>query len=154
MMSGMARVYSYEGFSRDPRMKNVKIKHITNEGKRFYNWGMIDVASHMTEFNLVSSNTRNQFNLSGEYGWNQNLEAEFSYEYYLYDYFRVFGGVNVENEIKNSLDELSPTAIAGFRFFTPYMFNLDVRLDNQLRPQIGLSRAIMIFPKTVLFWRI
>ena len=151
MMSGMARVYSYEGFSRDPRMKNVKIKHITNEGKRFYNWGMIDVASHMTEFNLVSSNTRNQFNLSAEYGWNQNLEAEFSYEYYLYDYFRVFGGVNVENEIKNSLDELSPTAIAGFRFFTPYMFNLDVRLDNQLRPQIGLSRAIMIFPKTVLF---
>lgn len=151
MMSGMARIYSYENFPRDPRMRDVKLKHLTNEGERFYNWGMIDVASHMTELNLVSSNTRNQFNLLAEYGWNQNLEAEFSYEYYLYDYFRVFAGINVENETKNSLDELSTTIVGGFRFFTPYMFNLDVRLDNQLRPQIGLSRAIMIFPKTVLF---
>ena len=151
MMSGMARIYSYENFQRDPRMKDVKLKHLTNEGKRFYNWGMIDVASHMTELNLVSTNTRNQFNLLVEYGWNQNLEAEISYDYYLYDYLRVFTGVNVENETKNSLDGLSATAVGGFRFFTPYMFNIDVRIDNQLRPQIGLSRAIMIFPKTILF---
>lgn len=151
MMSGMARIYSYNDYSRDPRMKEVKLKHLTNEEKRFYNWGMVDVASHMTGINLVSSNIRNQFTLNTEYGWNQNIETEFSYEYYLYDYFRVFSGINMENEIKNSLEEFSTTAVGGVRFFTPYMFNLDVRIDNQLRPQIGLSRAVMIYPKTILF---
>lgn len=72
----------------------------------------------MTEFNLVSSNIRNQFNLTGEFGWNQNLEAELTYERYLNDWFRVFGGVNLENESTNSLDEISTTAIAGIRYFT------------------------------------
>ena len=40
-----------------------------------------------------------------EYGWNKNLEAEFTYERYLHDYLRVFGGVNIENETRKSLDK-------------------------------------------------
>jgi CopA family copper-resistance protein len=150
MMSGMARIYSYDT-PRDPRLEGFALSNLTKEGKHFYNWGMADVASHMTELNLVSSNTRNQFNLNAEVGYNANMEAEFTYERYLYDYFSVFAGVNVENEIKNSLEELSPSAIVGFRFFTPYMFNLDMRIDNQARPEIRISRSIMIFPKTVIF---
>ena len=150
MMSGMARVYSY-GTPRDPRMKEFPVKKLLNEGNHYYNWGVADVASHMTAFNFVSSNLRNQFTLRGEYGWNKNMESELTYERYLYDYFRVFVGVNIENEQKNSLDEISTTAIGGFRFFTPYMFNLDVRMDNKLRPQVSLSRSLMIFPKLMLF---
>ncbi|MGM1057618.1 MAG: multicopper oxidase domain-containing protein, partial [Bacteroidota bacterium] len=91
-------------------------------------------------------NIRNQLNLNLEYGWNENIEAEISYEYYLNDWFRVFGGINMENETEDSMDEISTTAIAGIRYFTPYMFNLDLRMDNKLRPQISLSREIMIFP--------
>ena len=150
MMGGMARVVSYDTI-RDPRMKPYPLKKLLNEGNHYYNWGMIDVASHMSELNLVSSNTRNMFGLRMEYGWNQNLEGELTYERFLYDYFRVFGGINIENETEDSYDQINPTAILGIRFFTPYMFNLDFRIDNELRPQIGLSREIMIFPKTVLF---
>jgi CopA family copper-resistance protein len=150
MMSGMARIYSYDT-PRDPRLEGYALSNLTKEGRHFYTWGMADVASHMTELNLVSTNTRNQFNLNAEYGYNQNMEAEFTYERYLYDYFRVFAGVNVENELKNSLDEISATAVAGIRFFTPYMFNLDVRMDDKLRPEIRVSREIMIFPRTVIF---
>jgi hypothetical protein len=51
--------------------------------------GMIDVASHTTGFNLITSNIRNQFNASLEYGWNKNLEGEVTYERYLHDYLRV-----------------------------------------------------------------
>ena len=150
MMSGMARIYSYDTL-RDPRLEGFALSNLTKESRHFYTWGMADVASHMTELNLVSSNTRNQFNLNAEVGYNENMEAEFTYERYLYDYFTVFAGVNVENEIENSLDELSPTAIVGFRFFTPYMFNLDLRVDNMARPEIRISRSIMLFPKTVIF---
>lgn len=152
MMGGMARVMSYDT-PRDSRLKEYPVSKLIKETNLFYTWGMADVASHMVGLNLVSSNIRNQFNLSVEYGWNQNIEAEFSYEYYLNDWFRVFGGVNMENEIEDSMDDLATTAIAGIRYFTPFMFNLDVRVDSKLRPQIGLSRAITIFPRTVIFGR-
>jgi FtsP/CotA-like multicopper oxidase with cupredoxin domain len=150
MIGGMARAVSYDT-ERDPRMKEHPREILFNEGNHFYSWGMADVASHMAEVNLVSSNIRNQFNLNAEVGYNENMEAELTYERYLYDYFRVFAGVNVENEMENSLDKLSATAIAGVRFFTPYMFNLDVRIDNKLRPEIRIGREIMIFPRTVIF---
>lgn len=150
MMGGMARVMSYDT-PRDPRLEEYPVSNLIHETNPFYTWGMVDAASHMAGLNLVSSNIRNQFNLSAEYGWNQNIEAEFSYEYYLNDWLRVFGGVNMENEIEDSMDDIATTAIAGIRYFTPFMFNLDVRVDSKLRPQIGLSRAITIFPRTVIF---
>jgi len=152
LMGGMARVVSYDT-PRDPRLKEYPVSNLIKETNEYYTWGMVDAASHMAGMNLVSSNIRNQFNLSAEYGWNQNIEAEFSYEYYLNDWFRVFGGVNLENEIEDNMDQINTTAIAGIRYFMPFMFNLDVRVDSKLRPQIGLSRAITIFPRTVIFGR-
>lgn len=59
--------------------------------------------------------------------------------------------MNVENEAADSLDGIEATAIAGIRYLTPYLFNLDVRIDNKLRPQISFSREVMIFPRTALF---
>ena len=150
MSSGMSRVFSYDT-PRDPRMSGYPIRKITKGGNKFYFWGMTGVASHMSDINLVASNLRNQFTFEAEYGWNKNYETEFTYERYLYDYFRVFAGINVENKYAKDLESATPTAIAGIRFFTPYMFNLDVRMDSKLRPQISLSRSLMIFPRTLLY---
>jgi CopA family copper-resistance protein len=150
MMGGMARVFSYDT-PRDPRLIGFPLKKLIKESDEYFNWGTAEIASHMTEVNLMSSNIRNQFNLNAEYGYNQNFEAEVSYERYLYDYFRVFAGVNMENEIEKSLDEISTTAVVGIRFLTPYLFNLDVRLDSKLRPEFRISREIMIFPRTSIF---
>jgi long-subunit fatty acid transport protein len=112
---------------------------------------MADVATHFAELNLVSSNIRNQFNLNVEYGWNQLMEAEFTYQRYLHSYLSVFAGANIENEEKYSFNEVHTTAVAGIRYFTPYMFHLDVRIDHQLRPQLSLEKEMMIFPRTILF---
>lgn len=150
MMGGMARVMSYDT-PRDPRMDEFPASKIIEETNKWYSWGLVDAASHNTGFNLMTSNIRNQFNASFEYGWNQNLEGEITYERYLHDYLRVFGGVNIENETRDSLDKFSTTAVVGVRYLTPYLFNLDVRVDNKLRPRIGLGRSIMIFPKLSVF---
>ena len=150
MMGGMARVMSYDT-PRDTRLKEYPVSNLIQETNQFYTWGMVDVASHMAGLNLVSSNIRNQFNLTAEYGWNENIEVETSYEYYLNDWFRVFGGLNMENKVEDNMEQISTTAIAGFRYFTPFMFNLDVRVDSKLRPQISLNRAITIFPRTSIF---
>ncbi|MFD2432902.1 multicopper oxidase domain-containing protein [Mesonia maritima] len=150
MNAGMDRIISYDT-PRDPRMEEYPVSKLIKETDPFYTWSLAEAASHMASFDFVASNIRNQFNVSAEYGWNQNLEAEVTYERYLHDYLRVFGGVNVENEMEDNLDEISTTAIAGIRYLTPYLFNLDVRIDNKLRPQISLSREILIFPRTAIF---
>ena len=150
LMGGMARVVSY-GTPRDPRMKDFPLKTAVNETDKFYTWSLLDVASHMASYKFTSSNIRNQFNGSFEYGWNKNLEGEVTYERYLHDYFRVFGGVNVENKTRNSLKDIKTTAVVGVRFLTPYLFSLDARVDSDLRPRISLGRSIMLFPRFAVF---
>jgi len=150
MMGGMARVISYDT-PRDVRMKGYPVADLIAETNKYYTWGMVDVASNFTAINVVSSNIRNQFNASFEYGWNKNLEGELTYEYYLHDYLRVFGGVNIENEKRKSLDTFNTTAVVGLRYLTPYLFALDARIDNELRPRISLGRSIMLFPKFSVF---
>ncbi len=150
MMGGMARVFSYDT-PRDSKLESYPVSKLVHETNRYYNWGVADIASQMTAVNIVSSNIRNQFNFSAEYGYNKNFETEFTYERYLYDYFRVFVGINAENTLKNNLDNINTTAVVGIRWFTPYMFNLDLRLDNELRPRIGIGRALMLFPRFSVF---
>lgn len=150
LMGGMARVISYDT-PRDIRMKGYPASIAVAETDRWYSWGLIDAASHNTAINFMASNLRNQFNASFEYGWNKNLESEITYERYLHDYFRVFGGVNIENGTRKSLDQFKTTAVVGIRYLTPYLFNLDVRVGSDLRSRVSLGRSIMIFPKLSVF---
>ena len=150
MMGGMARVFSY-GNPRDTRMADYPVSKLVHETDRYYAWGTLDIGSQMSSINLTTSNIRNQFNLSAEFGYNQNLEAELTFERYLYDYFRVFGGVNVENTTRGSLDTLQTVAVLGLRWFTPYMFDLDLRIDHLLRARVGIGRSVMLFPRFSMF---
>jgi FtsP/CotA-like multicopper oxidase with cupredoxin domain len=162
LTSGMARIVSYNT-PRDPRMQGSPVSNLIHETDKYYTWGMLNAASHMGSLNLVSSNIRNQFNLSVENGWNRNMETEATYERYLYDYLRVFGGVNVENFRRRMMSpateqvngkvviKTTTTAVVGVRFLTPNLFSLDARIDNQLRPRISLGREIMIFPRLLAF---
>lgn len=150
MMSGMTRVFSYDT-PRDERMADYPLKKLVHEADMFYTWGTLGVASHMSSINLVSSNIRNQFNLSAEVGYNENLEAEFSYQRYIYDYASVFAGVNVENSTPDSLGSYDVVGVGGFRFLTPYLFDLDIRVDTKLRPRIGIGRSVMVFPRFSVF---
>ncbi len=150
MMGGMARIFSYDT-PRDERMADAPLKNLVAETDQFYTWGMVDVASHMSGLNLTSSNIRNQFNLLVEYGYNQNFEAEITYERYIYDWVTVFGGVNAENGEPESLDDPSITAVAGIRWLSPYLFSVDMRLDNELRPRVSIGRSIMLFPRLSAF---
>lgn len=150
MMGGMARVISYDT-ERDKRLEEYPLEKLIHEADLFYKWGTLDVSSQMTGLNLVSSNIRNQFNFTAEVGYNKNLEAEISYERYIYDYASAFVGVNVENTVEESLEAFDVIGVVGLRFFTPYMFDLDVRIDTKLRPRIGIGRSVMLFPRFSVF---
>ena len=148
--SGMARIFSYDT-PRDERLEGYPLTNLTNEANHMFTWGEVTGASHMTELYYTATNIRNQFTLRGEYGWNENLEAEFTYERWLNSYFRVFGGVNVENEGVDSLEEISTTGVAGVRYLLPLLIDSDLRIDNKLRPTISFATATMIFRNVALY---
>jgi CopA family copper-resistance protein len=150
LVGGMARIFSYNT-PRDSRMNGYPVSRLVHETNQYYNWGTAEIASQMVSISLVSSNIRNQFNFSTEYGYNQNFETEFTYQRYLYDYLSVFAGINAENTKENSLDNINTTAVAGVKWFTPYMFDLDFRIDNELRPRISIGRDLMLFRKFFVF---
>ncbi|MDR9456829.1 MAG: multicopper oxidase domain-containing protein [Salegentibacter sp.] len=148
--AGMARAFSYDT-PRDERLKEFPLTNLTTEANEMFSWGEVMAASHMTELYATASNIRNQFTFRGEYGWNENLEASLTYERYLNDYFRLFGGVSVENEMEDNLDELETTAIGGIRYLLPMLINSELLIDNKLRPKIALSGGLMVFPRLGIF---
>ena len=153
MMSGMARVFTQEQ-ERDPRMAAFPRSKVIKEANHPIQWGLLDAMSDHASLQLVSTNVRNKLMFAGEYGWNQRMEGELTYERYLYDYLSVFVGANAENEEGGTLDDAQLTGMAGIRFFTPYMFNLDFRVDNQLRPRISLEREVMVLRGLLLFGKV
>ena len=149
MMGGMARVFSYDT-PRDERMKDYPVQKLIDETDHYYSWGMVRAGSNFNELFLTSSNIRNEFGLRAEFDYDQNLEAEISYNRYLNDWVRLYVGVNTETEIPNSFDEFNTVGLVGVKYFTPYRFNADVSMDHQLRPRIRLDRELLIFPRIFL----
>ncbi|PHR69676.1 MAG: copper oxidase [Lutibacter sp.] len=147
--AGMARIFSY-GDAKDPRLVKYPLSNLTKADKTIYKWGEATVASHMTSVALVATNTYNQFNFSTEYGWNKNVEIIADYERYLGTYFRAYAGIEFENEIEDSLGDIETVGRLGVRWLLPYFIDSDLSIDTQLRPQIGFSTAVPIFPRVLL----
>ena len=149
MMGGMARVFSYDS-PRNERMKDFPIKELLDETDHYYSWGLAQLGSNFSSLKLTSSNIRNEFNLRVQSDYNRNSEAEFSYNRYLNDWVRIYVGVNSENEIPESYNEFNTVGLAGIKYFTPYMFNVDVSIDHQLRPRVRVDKEILLFPRFFL----
>jgi len=149
MMGGMARVFSYDT-PRDERLADFPVQELLDETDHYFSWGLAELSSNFSELSLTSSNIRNEFNLQVETDYNQNSEVEFSYNRYLNDWVRIYAAVNSENEIPDSYDEFNTVGLAGIKYFTPYMFNVDVSLDHQLRPRLRVDKEILLFPRIFL----
>ena len=149
MMGGMARVFSYDT-PRDDRMKEFPAQKLVDETDLYYSWGLARAGSNFNELFLTSSNIRNEFGLRTEFDYNENLEAEVNYNRYLNDWVRLYVGVNLETEVPDSYNKFNTVGLIGVKYFTPYRFNVDVSMDNQLRPRIRLDRELLIFPRIFL----
>lgn len=152
MKGGMARILSY-GTPRDKRLTDFPVDNLTKSGDELYTWGTLIGQSNMAAIEFTSSDIRNQWNLELEYSYNRNGEADISYERYLSDYFRLFIGANAENPKRDSLyklRDLDAVAVIGMRWLTPYLMDLDIRLDHLLRPEVRLAREIYIIPYVFL----
>ena len=150
LVAGMARVISYDT-PRDPRLKGFPVSTMLKETDQYYTWGSVYGASNMAAIEVTSSDIRNQFNIGAEYGWKKNIESDISYERYLSDYFRIYGGLNIENRVPDDMSDINVVAQVGIRYLLPYFINLDVSIDHQLRPQIRVGAEYLIFSRFAIF---
>ncbi len=150
MKTGMARVISYEGSERDPRLAPYPYAMINMMDKKWYTWGTLEGASQYGRLSLTHSNTNNQLNLMAEYGWNENYEFTFDYERFTGEYFRVFGGLKSENETKNTFEDHDIVVRAGFRYLLWYIMDTQVSLDHKLRPELELDTHIPLTHRLIL----
>ena len=149
MMGGMARVMSYDT-PRDERMNDFPINELLDETDHYFSWGLAELGSNFSEFRLTSGNIRNEFNLRVESDYNQNSEVEFSYNRYLNDWVRIYAGFNTENKIPDSYGKFNTVGLVGVKYFTPYMFYVDMSIDHQLRPRLRVDKEILLFPRFFL----
>jgi hypothetical protein len=149
MMGGMARILSYDT-PRDPRLEGHPVSELKHETNQYYSWGLAQLGSNFSELNLTSGSIRNEFNLRVESDYNRNAEVELSYNRYLNDWVRIYAAVNTENDIPDSYDEFNTVGLVGIKYFTPYMFNVDVSIDHQLRPRVRVDKEILLFPRFFL----
>ncbi|MEP5254590.1 MAG: multicopper oxidase domain-containing protein [Winogradskyella arenosi] len=149
MMSGMTRIFSYDTPT-DERMEAYPVENLIHETNQYYHWGMARLGSNFNELTLTSSNIRNEFGLKAEFDYDENTEIEVSYNRYLNDWVRLYVAVNAENESPDIFDKVHTVGLAGVKYFTPYMFNVDLSIDHQLRPRIRLDKELLLFPRLFL----
>jgi hypothetical protein len=150
MKGGMARIFSY-GDKRDSRLDNFALSNVLDMDRHWYTWADTKAASHFSSVELTSSNTRNQLNLGADYGWNKNLEADFSYDRFLSDYFRLYVGANIENQIEEKLGTVDTVATLGAKWLLPYFIDSGFRIDSDLNLQLSFDVDYLLFPRIGIF---
>lgn len=150
MKGGMARIFSY-GDKRDERLKNFALSNVLDMDTHWYTWAKTQAASHFSSIEITSANTRNQLNLGAEYGWNKNLEADFSFDRFITDYFRVYVGANTDNKIEEQLGSVDTVGTIGMKWLLPYFIDSNVRLESDLNIQLSFDVDYLLFPRTAFF---
>ena len=160
MKGGMARILSY-GDARDPRLKNYSLSHFVNADNHWFKWGEVSFMSNRSDVELTISNTRNKILFEGTLSWvdnryniHKNFEIESSYEYFLGDFFRVYGELDIENQtagLVSGIKEVEASGRLGLRYLLPYFFDLDVGVDHKAEIQVSLDYELMILSRLEFF---
>ena len=169
MKSGMSRVFSH-GDQRDPRLDNYPLSKVFDGDRAWYGYGEIGLMTNRFNLQSVSTNIRNQIALQGTFSWvdhlyrfSNNFEMDFSYMFFVTDFFRVYGALELEKPHEHPLvDKSYPlfqlkspaiqgNAKVGLNYLLPLFVELDFNVDNQLRFQLGLDYELLLFPWVEFF---
>ncbi len=150
MMSGMTRVFTYEGSTRDERLAPYPVATMFKHDKMWFTWGDITLANHFGEIDLTHSNTYGEFASNLKYGLNEEFELQMDYAYFTGDFFRVYGGIDAQGSYEGEFEVDETLGVLGFRYLMLYILDLDIRIDHKLRPQFGYDSHIPITKRLML----
>ncbi|MBX3743539.1 MAG: multicopper oxidase domain-containing protein [Akkermansiaceae bacterium] len=151
MMSGMARVVRYEGFTPSPETE--AIGHgVYEEHNPFLFYGYADLMSNMTQGQITASSLLNIFNLEWKAGWDgvtgTEWEATLTYERFINRFTNVFVGVHAEGLDWSREDE---RLVGGVRYLLPGNFLATAWVDSDGEGRATLERELMLTPRLCIF---
>ncbi len=151
MMSGMARVVEYEGFTAAPETAAVR-DEIYVETNPWFFYGFADVLSSETQGSLTFSDPQNILMLNWEAGWDgvegTQWETDLTYGRYLNRFTSVFAGVYAEGMNSTREDE---RLIAGICYLLPGNFMSQAWIDDDGEARVTLDRELMLTPRLGIF---
>ncbi len=151
MMSGMARVVEYEGFTPVPETQAVR-QGIYDETNPWFFYGYADALSNETQGMLTYSDPLNIFALNWEAGWDgvdgTAWESDLTYGRYFNRFTTVFAGVYAEGVDSTSKDE---RLIAGVRYLLPGNFMSEAWIDHDGEARFMIDRELMLTPRLGIF---
>lgn len=167
MMSGMARVFRYEGdnvgaFARtqshEPRsLATAPTMHHAALGEHAhdmsYVWGAASVQSHMSDGLITLMHPKNDLLLSWEVGWEGVDETEYEvdalYQRYFNPNFQAFAGARLTNDA-----DAENRAVAGINYRLPLMLWAAASIDSEGDARLTLSKRLQLTPRLGLFGRV
>ncbi|MEO5915395.1 MAG: multicopper oxidase domain-containing protein [Luteolibacter sp.] len=151
MMSGMARIVEYEGYTPAPETAAVRDR-IYQEANPWLFYGFADILSSETQGRLTLSDPLNIISLEWEAGWHASdgidWEGDLTYGRYFNRFTTVFAGVYAEG---NNSDSDTERAIAGVSFLLPGNFMSRAWIDSDGGARVTLDREIMLTPRLGIF---
>ena len=151
MMSGMARVVRYEGFTAQPEVQAIS-NGVYDEHDPFLIYGYADALSNMTQGQITASSLLNIFNLEWEAGWDGVSDTEWettlTYERFINRFTNVFVGVHAEGVDWTREDE---SLVGGIRYLLPGNFLSTAWIDSNGEARITLDRELQLTPRLSIF---
>jgi len=151
MMSGMARVVEYEGFTPAPETQAVREK-IYEKSNPWFFYGHADVLNSQTQGMITFSDPLNILSMKWEAGWDGTegtaWEGDLTYGRYLNRFTTVFAGVYAEGVNSTREDE---RLIAGIRYLLPGNFASQAWIDDEGEARFMIDRELMLTPRLGIF---
>ncbi|MCW3465725.1 multicopper oxidase domain-containing protein [Chitinophaga nivalis] len=161
MMTGMARIVSYEGSVRDTALRDFPLKTMLKEDREWLFYGSLAAKSHMAELKANYLNAANAFRLEADANYSGQYEADVSYERYVNDWFRPYIGVTSlrqtyyqlfsGKEVFEQEAELLP--VIGVRYTLPFFIESDLRINSQGRVRLALEGEQWLLPRLFFNWQ-
>ncbi len=145
MMSGMARVVSYESFVPPPEVRAVRGRLYE---EHWYTWSDAALLSHMTSGFVTRANTHWTLMADWEVGWQDvpgtEWESTVTVERYRNRFLTLFAGGDFEGDDGETED---PVAVAGLRYLLPLRVESFAWIDSEGEARIGLERHLELTPR-------
>jgi len=156
MMSGMARVFRYEG---DPPVMEHESMSMHHAGlgehahDMSYVWGAASVQSHMSDGLITLMHPKNDLLLSWEVGWagvdKTEYEVDALYQRYFNPNFQAFAGARLTNDA-----DAENRAVAGINYRLPLMLWAAASIDSEGAARLTLSKRLQLTPRLGVFGRV
>lgn len=152
MMSGMARVFHYEGTegyieAREPQMYR---RFIRKQGRKAFVWGNADVQTQGIFGGFSIASTRWQIDEEASWNWKKQYESETMLRLFVdqRQFLSVFVGTDNRNELVDGSGENGTPerfeqinlATAGLTYFLPMLIMAEGRIDHKGHLRLQLSR--------------